>query len=301
MPVIEDAVGLTVDRIMLATDFLPASEVATEYAKALAKRFSSALLLTHVIDLSAAARREVAAGRPLDEMRQTAGDSFLRLVHGLSSTGIRSTSHTMEDSHPAAAVVRLAKRLEADLIVTGTHGRHGWSKVLLGSCADGIIRHAECPVLTIGPRVKPVSAEGISFRKIVFATDFHSNAIEAAAVACAFAKDAMAKLYLCHIVSEESGSVSDRRELQAKMESALHSMVPDASYEWIDPEFVVEHGRTADEIVGLASHVGADLIVLGAKRSTFLGSHLVNGVVAQVLAKAECPVMTVRARAVEAR
>ena len=301
MPVIGDAVGLTVDRIMLATDFSPASEAATNYAKALAKRFSSTLMVAHVIDLSVAAKSDAVVGRPIDEMRRKAGDHFVRLVEELSSAGIRSTSHTMEDGNPAAAIIRLAKRLRADLVIAGTSGRQGLSKAILGSCAEGVIRHAECPVLTVGPKAKPEPDGPLAFRKIVFATDFHTSAMAEAAVACAFARDSMAKLYLCHIVDDGSNSVADRLTIQARAEAALANLVPDASYEWVDPEFVVEHGKAAAEIAGLANHVGADLIVMGAKRGSFLGSHIVNGVVGNVLAQVPCPVMTVRARVEEAR
>jgi nucleotide-binding universal stress UspA family protein len=51
MPVIRDQVGLSLDRIVLATDFSPVSEKAVGYAQGLAKRFCSSLSLVHVIDL----------------------------------------------------------------------------------------------------------------------------------------------------------------------------------------------------------------------------------------------------------
>lgn len=299
MPVIGDEVGLILDRILLATDFSPASDAATKYAMAMAKRFSAKLMLTHVIDLSVSSRSDAVVGLPLDEMRNRAGMQLLRLVDQLQAEGIRSTSHTMEDSNPAAAIVRLAKRMDADLIVTGTSGRLGLSKMILGSCAEGVIRHAQCPVVTVGPQSRPIVGDGLAFHNIVFATDFNSNAVVEAAVACSFARDSMAKLYLCHIVDDGAQTVADRLEIQARAEEALANLVPDASYEWVDPQFVVEHGKTAEEILGLAKDVQADLIVLGARRSTFLGTHMVNGVVGTVLAKAQCPVMTVRARAAQ--
>jgi nucleotide-binding universal stress UspA family protein len=79
MAVIGNQVGLTVDRIVLATDFSPASESATQYARVLAKRFSSNLTLVHVVDLSAATRSEQAvAGYPIDDMRRSCSENLER-------------------------------------------------------------------------------------------------------------------------------------------------------------------------------------------------------------------------------
>jgi nucleotide-binding universal stress UspA family protein len=60
MSVTGDQINLIVDRILLATDFSEASEVAASYARAIAKRFASTVTLANVIDLSIASRSEVA-------------------------------------------------------------------------------------------------------------------------------------------------------------------------------------------------------------------------------------------------
>jgi nucleotide-binding universal stress UspA family protein len=52
---------------------------------------------------------------------------------------------------PGAAIVTAARDSNADLIVMGTHGRTGISRLLLGSVAEYVLRHAQCPVLTIKP------------------------------------------------------------------------------------------------------------------------------------------------------
>ena len=50
---------------------------------------------------------------------------------------------------PATEIVRLAKEEKSDLIVLPTHGRTGFSHVFFGSVAEKVVRHAECPVLTL--------------------------------------------------------------------------------------------------------------------------------------------------------
>jgi nucleotide-binding universal stress UspA family protein len=55
----------------------------------------------------------------------------------------------LEDGEPVAAIFRAARDSRCDLIVMGTHGRTGFCRLLLGSVAEGIIRRAPCPVLTM--------------------------------------------------------------------------------------------------------------------------------------------------------
>jgi nucleotide-binding universal stress UspA family protein len=50
---------------------------------------------------------------------------------------------------PADEILRAARRARADLIVMGTHGRTGVSRVFMGSVAERVVRESRCPVLTV--------------------------------------------------------------------------------------------------------------------------------------------------------
>ena len=63
----------------------------------------------------------------------------------------RAVSHLRLES-PAHEVAQLASDLEADLVVVGTHGRRGASRLLLGSVAEGVVRLSPCAVLVVRPR-----------------------------------------------------------------------------------------------------------------------------------------------------
>ena len=58
----------------------------------------------------------------------------------------------------ASEIVRVAREREVDLIVVSSHGRTGWGRILFGSTAEAVVRHAPCPVLV----VKPPAAEETS-------------------------------------------------------------------------------------------------------------------------------------------
>jgi len=295
MPMMGDQVGLSIDRVILATDFSPVSEAATSYAKGIAKHFASSLTVAHVIDLSVSTRSEQAVvGLPIDETRRNDNEKLENLLDSLAEDGVRATAQSLEARNPATAIVGLSQQLRADLIVLGTHSRHGLSKAILGSCAEGVIRHATCPVITIGPKVKPRSSQDdFAFKTIVFATDFDSDAAEKASVALTFAQDSAAKIYLCHTVERSGENVSERLRLQQEFESALQKLIPQSAYDWCTPECVVEQGEAAAHTLAFSKQVKADLIVIGARRSSSWFTHLVEGAVEHVLADAECPVMTI--------
>ena len=56
--------------------------------------------------------------------------------------------HRLVTGDPASSIVNLAEMEGADLIVMGTHGRTGFSRLLMGSVAELVVRRAKCPVLT---------------------------------------------------------------------------------------------------------------------------------------------------------
>lgn len=293
MPVTDEQVKLKLDRVVLATELPPASTVTTQFAMRVAKHFSSRLVLANVIDLSVATRNEEAVvGFPIEEMQRASNQGLEKLSADLREAGIPSTAHTLEAHHPASAIVGLAHDVDADLIIIGTHARHGLNKFILGSCAEGIIRHARCPVMTVGPNVLSVQEEPLLFRNVLFATELRPGAAEKARTAFAFAQEG-GKVWLCHLIEHPGKTVGDTLGTQLKFESELDRLVPQSSYRWWDVECVVDYGRPAPEILKLASKVGADLIVLGARRSASWLAHLSDGTVGNIVSEATCPVLTI--------
>lgn len=64
---------------------------------------------------------------------------------------------------PVEVILDQAKSVKADLIVMGTHGRRGMSRLMLGSVAESVVRRAGCPVLTVkaGVRERPEASKGM--------------------------------------------------------------------------------------------------------------------------------------------
>jgi nucleotide-binding universal stress UspA family protein len=127
---------------------------------------------------------------------------------------------------------------------------------------------------------------------MVYATDFSPKASKAAVFALSFAQDSGAHLYFCYVAAAKAAP-EERKQLDSRFKAELKRMIPESSYEWCTPETVVEHGEASKAILDLSRRVGADLIVLGARKASFWLTHVEHGLTPDLLAEATCPVMTV--------
>jgi nucleotide-binding universal stress UspA family protein len=292
MPVLQ-RVSVSLKNILFATDFSSASDRAASYAKALALNFRSSVEIVHVFDPSVVTTYvEAILGVPVKDRQRVMSDSIEQVKNDFAASGIDVHTSLPEGHRPHATVLNLAKQLETDLIVAGTHSRLGLERLVIGSTAEELIRNAVCPVLTVGPHAKQLLAGPLVFRTIVYATDFSAEAAKAAVYALSFAQDSGAHLYFCHVATAES-TAEQRKSLDARLKADLRRMIPESSYEWCTPETVVEHGDAAGGILELSERVHADLIVLGARNASFWLTHIEHGLTPDLLAEATCPVMTV--------
>ena len=274
------------ERILLATDFSAGAEMAQAYAVGLALQDGSTLQLTTVVTLpSLDAISECA----LDSVRHSSEEDLHRLANDIPK--VKVTRKVIEGFQPAASIVDEAAHSHADLIVLGTTSKQGLKKFALGSTAEHVIRTAPCPILTIGPRVPRPSSQPISFKRIVYATDFSPQATKAAAIALSLAHTNGAQLHLCNVVSDSDGESNYGYEVKSL--SSLQALMPESSYDWCHPECIVDHRRSSDAILSFAERVNADLIVLGARRTSFWIEYVRTGLTPALLASATCPVLTV--------
>lgn len=142
-----------IKRILYATDFSPASEPAFEDAVDLAKQNNSELLVVHVMEPVRYVAGEEFGGPELyvklEEITdQNARASMNKLIEKVESLKIKTTGMLLKGI-PHEQIVNAAESANADMIVIGTHGRTGFSKLFMGSVAGRVISTALCPVLTV--------------------------------------------------------------------------------------------------------------------------------------------------------
>jgi nucleotide-binding universal stress UspA family protein len=140
---------MTFRRILIAVEGNPLAAHAADVGIELARSLGGEVALIHVVD--PAQNWAPDSGVPAAELIQRAEQDGKRLLEGFRQ---RATCPTpplefVEVGKPAAEIVKAAKEWPADIIVLASHGRGGVSRLLLGSVAEGVMRHAGCPVLVV--------------------------------------------------------------------------------------------------------------------------------------------------------
>ena len=140
-----------IKRILAPTDFSPGAEPALEWAAKLAECFHAQIILLHVVDIRLAALAglppDMAAMPAVDELVQGARGEAEEQMKQLAARYPRATTMVKEGA-ARTVILEVAKELDVDLIVMGTHGRTGFSYVFFGSVAEFVVRHSRIPVLT---------------------------------------------------------------------------------------------------------------------------------------------------------
>jgi universal stress protein A len=141
---------MTYRHILVAADFSELSERVTDRARDLADRYQAALSIIHVVENIPVMDSLYGPIVPLDvdlpeQMMEAARKRLTELADRL---GIADDRRWIELGSPKAEIIRVAAEQAADLIVLGSHGRHGIG-LLLGSTASSVINHARCDVLAV--------------------------------------------------------------------------------------------------------------------------------------------------------
>jgi nucleotide-binding universal stress UspA family protein len=129
-------------RILCPVDFSATSSQAIAYAERLAQALQSEMVLLHVSE----GQPEFAVAGQEQPSDPVAQQRLNEIVLSSATLPVRRLLHIGE---PGPVVCWLAEQQQCDLIVIGTHGRQGLVRLLLGSVAEYVVRHARCPVLTV--------------------------------------------------------------------------------------------------------------------------------------------------------
>lgn len=136
--------------ILLAVDYSEHGDTVAQKAKALSEKYQAKLSVIHVLDNIPMPDTSYGTVIPLDK---NSGYGLLeaekvRLMQVGDQLGVDRANRWMVWGTPKQEIVQLAEREQVDLIVVGSHGRHGLS-LLLGSAANSVLHYARCDVMAI--------------------------------------------------------------------------------------------------------------------------------------------------------
>src|SRR2546425_2918446 len=150
------AAAVQLRKILLPTDFSGCANYALPYAAAIARATGATIICVHVVEpiVPAVGYSGLAEPMPIADISDQLEDSAERELPELADcedfNGLE-VEEVIVHGDPAAEIVRVAGEHEVDLIVVSSHGRTGLGRIIFGSTAEAVVRHASFPVLVVKP------------------------------------------------------------------------------------------------------------------------------------------------------
>jgi len=291
-------------RVLAATDLSGPADEAIRQADAWARAAEAALAVCHVLpnplranplfpELNA--RMAVAA----TTLAARAGRELEGRASALTGRGPGELEIRVEEGDPLPMLLRFAEQWDADLLVVGSHGASGVSRILLGSVGDRVVRYAHCSVLV----ARSFARSG----RVLAATDLSAASLPAVAEAAGIARRHGARLSVLHAVDaglslaayvalERGGPPLAGLEETGRRarEAAARSLSETLARLEVEAETLVEDGPAAPAILRAADRLGAELLVVGTHGRTALERLALGSVAETVVRGAACPVLVVR-------
>lgn len=297
---------LQINRILCPVDLSDSSRHAITHAVMMAKWYKARVTALHVCNPVVVPSTDfVVAGTPSVALLTEAEveDVNAQIVRWFGSVEPVQIDVVIDNGNVANRVLDRALSLPADLIVMGTHGAGGFEHLVLGSVAEKVLRKAACPVMTVPPQSRTTSK--VPFKRLLCPVDFSESSLSALQFGFSIAQESDAALTILHVFEWLPGDEAltnrpinvpeYRRQLEHDVDEKLHALVPDSVRDWCRPRTRTAHGKAYREILAAATDENVDLILMGVQGRNPLDLMLFGSTTNQVVRRATCPVLTLRA------
>jgi nucleotide-binding universal stress UspA family protein len=283
-------------KILCPIDFSAGSDYAQRVAVRLAIRWNAELVLAHAWY----AGEYRFPSRAIDQIVEDEERGLAAAVEDARRLGAERVTSRLLAGYPWQEIVEVLRAEPAfDLVVMGTVGRTGFSRVLLGSVAERVLRHAPCPVLVTRKR-----AEVLAFRNVLCPVDLSEDSHHAIDLAAKLVEPGGSGITLLHAIerpvtysgdwpmkdyAEDLDRQADRRLEQWATALRAKVSVP-----------VVWRSQVGDPgvltLTALADEPAFELVVTGSRGKTGLRRALLGSVAEKIVRHAPCPVLVARRR-----
>jgi len=284
------APATTFTEVLIATDFGQEANRALAHAKSIVRASDGELLLVHVAE--PVPHIAIPEGGWVDDPLRTQREIDQTEASGasLQAEGLRAVALCRFGS-VAEEVAEAARKHKANLVVVGTHGRHGLPRLFLGSHAEHIADALQIPILIVGPKAPlPVSRQWKP-KNILCTTSLDRNGAQLVAYAYKLAKEQDAHLEVAYRdVAEEQREYDDWLEFKKAVKGLLPS--EDGTKPHIHAVFLEE--PESESLVQTAVARGVDLLILGFRHKFMEWPTLrAGGIMPRLLSEAPCPVLVI--------
>jgi len=273
-------------KILVPTDFSEQASNALEVAYHIAKKSGAELILIHVVEDTTVTSIHYTGEMDLPNMEdklfvvrmvEKSKNDLAEIQNKYSDINIRTQ---LRIGSPYHNIKDYVNEEGVDFIVMGTKGSSGLEEFLIGSNAEKVVRHAECPVLTIHSKI-----DNFEFKDIVYATGLEDDSEYCIRVVKELQKLYNSKIHFVRI-NTPNNFESDREALPA-----LKKYAEECGFSNYDVH-VYNESSEEEGIIYFAEYIKADMIAMATHGRTGL-AHLLTGSIAEdVVNHAKRPVLT---------
>jgi nucleotide-binding universal stress UspA family protein len=271
------------DRILVPTDGSRSAEAAAHHGIVIAEAFDASV---HVISVTGEKERDERLAKA------QAQDAISHLEEVFEQESDRSCQSVIEHGSPYEAIISYASENDIDLIVMGTHGRRGLSRVLLGSVTERVIRLSNDPVVAVPPHA--IGRERAGYERILIPTDGSPGATAAVEHGISIAERLGAAVRVLCVIEDELGLPPIGDPLRDEAVEVVDAVAEQASGREISLTTHVHPGIPHEAINNFVSAHGIDLVTMGTHGRSGIRRHLLGSVTERVLRTSDAPVLTVR-------
>lgn len=275
--------------LLVPTDFSSCAEQALNYASLLARRTGHDLRLVHVytpVDLANTALIDFVE-REMEEAQKEIKDKMHRLCIATAEKNNISCSHALRVGALTENIIKEAEESDSKLIVMGTEGASGLTKLFFGSRTSSVIENADFPVLAVPPQ-SPTSLP----KKIVFATNFFDSDLDTLKQLLALVKGWRPEIYLLHVSHENLKSERDY------IESFSKAVVKETDYKHLY-YYVLPHENNERGIELFIKSVGGEMLVLSTRKRSFIERVFNASLTKQIVYHLTIPLLAYHTKLVE--
>ena len=293
----------TIKSILIPTDFSEGAKQALDQANYLAERYGATLHILNVLkddvfDLGDA--YDALLERELEFNEQLRKESETKLNAAVPSTPFQDVTYVraqLRSYDVAEGIVRYAKDHDVDLIVLGKRPRRRSGLPLIGGTVEHVLRHTECPVLTVS--ATETSRIDREVKKILVPVDFSSFSTDQLTNARELAGAYGASIDLLHVIDESSlavvyglESAFNFDDLRNRARAASEKLIDESEGPNVNIEIFVTVGHPAKDAVEFAEEHKSDLVVISTHGRSGIRRFFMGSVAEKVMRLSEPMVLT---------
>lgn len=280
-------ISFTCSKILIPVDFSETSLLAIKHGAFIAQLTKADVYLLHVVNTYYVSQNLFVPLVSIDqsEIEHKATEKLLHLAEDVKHEYGLIVKNIIKVGTPSIEVGRVAKEINASLIVMGTHGYSPLEELVIGSTALKVITKSPCPVLAMNG-----DANHKGYHKIVLPIDTSSNSRQKVNYALEFAKKFSAIIHAVALLG------SDEESEKPAMELILHQIEILAAEKKVifHSEVLNQVKNRATATVNYIDKIGADLVVIMTDQDAELSGFFLGPYSQQVVHLSKVPVLAIK-------